>query len=237
MKKIIFCIISLLTLGMSSAKAQEFFDTSMASQFFTFGARVGFNTSNRTFPQGNYFNEINTTWGTGFNAGVVANLNFREYLSIQPGIFFESRSNNLFNAAYENEKGNPYIFLYEKDHMRSFYFTIPVMGIVNFNLADRIKWSVEFGPYFQFSLKQTGSQNDVHLLTYMPDPENPNQINLISYTGKHRSCDVGLKMGTGLQLYEHYYVGVHYLAGLCNAWKLPEGGRNKGWMFTVGYDF
>ena len=62
-------------------------------------------------------------------------------------------------------------------------------------------------------------------------------LSYYQYVAEHRGFDVGLKMGTGLKLFDHYYVGVHYLAGLTHAWKLPSGGKNKSWMFTVGYDF
>ena len=212
-------------------KAQDFFDTSEPAEFFTIGARIGFNTSNRTFPNGYYVNQIFTTWGTGFNVGAIANLNFKDYLTLQPGLFFESRSGNLMNVAEFERAGDDYVY-YEKDHMRNYYLTVPVMGIVNFNLAENIRWKVEFGPYLQFSLKQTGSQNDVNLIYF-----NPIDHQFVHYQAKHHSFDFGLKIGTGLQFYEHYYVGVHYLAGLCNAWSTPSGGRNKSWMFTLGYDF
>lgn len=234
MKKIILSIITFVILGIPSvAKGQQFFDTSDAPKFFTLGARLGFNTSNRTFPKGKYSNFIVTSWGTGFDAGVVANLNFKEYLTLQPGFFFESRSGNLVNIAdyYIDNVIDPLFMTtyYALGHRRDYYFTIPVMGVVKFNLADKIKWNVELGPYFQILLKETGGQNNVILWDYIPAQ--------VSYLAQHRSFDVGLKMGTGLQLYSHYYIGVHYQAGLCDAWKLPSGGKNKAWMFTLGYDF
>lgn len=215
-------------------QAQEFFDKSEAPKLFTFGARLGFNTSNRTFPAGNYMNYTMSSWGTGFNAGVVANMNFKEFLSLQPGFFFESRSGNLVNIVdyYPSGTVQSYPKTHcEVDHLRAYYFTIPVLGVVKFNLSENIKWNVEFGPYLQFCLKETG-QNDVEML-YLQDIT----LSYVQYMADHRGFDVGLKMGTGLTFYQHYYVGVHYLAGLTNAWSLPSGGRNKSWMFTVGYDF
>ena len=165
------------------------------------------------------------------NIGALVNLNFKEYLTLQPGIFFESRSGDYsYLTSYLNYLGKEDNH-YELGHIRGYYITIPVMGVVKFNLAETIKWSVEFGPYFQVGLKQTGV-NNVTVLYRLP------QSNAYSkYTAKHSSVDVGLKMGTGLRFYEHYYVGVHYLAGLCNAWSQPSGGKNKSWAFTVGYDF
>ena len=233
MKKIGFIIIALIALFISnSSNAQEFFDTEHPEKFFNLGARVGFNTSNRIFPKASYLNNISTTWGTGFNAGVVANLNIRNYLSIQPGFFYESRSGNMFNLAKDiialDLKRHTY---FEKSHLRAYYFTIPVMGIVKFNLAENIVWNVEFGPYIQFKLKENG-QKDV-VIYY-------SQANTIfdnSFTAKNNSFDFGFKMGSGLTLYQHYYVGFHYLAGVCNTWSHPSGGKNRSWMFTAGYDF
>lgn len=232
MKKFLAACLVISSLStFSPAKAQEFFDKSDAEQFFSFGARVGFNTSNRSFAQGKYVNQVCTAWGTGFQAGVIANLNFKEYLSIQPGLFFESRSGNLFNFAdylYQDLT----LSYYEKDHQRAYYFTIPVVGVVSFNLSEQIKWKVEFGPYVQFRLKETGSQDKVELF-YI----NPLDLSYYPEKAKNRSFDAGLKIGTGLQVYDHYYIGMHYLAGLCNAWSDPSGGKNKSWQFSIGYDF
>lgn len=236
MKKLFLLIIGFATLlGAGTVKAQPFFDTSDAAKFFTLGGRIGFNTSNRTFPGGSYSNMTFTSWGIGFNAGVIANLNFKEYLTLQPGFFFESRSGNLVNivdyyTGTSNTSANRETH-YEKDHLRAYYFTIPVMGIVHFNIAENIKWNVEFGPYLQIGLSESG-QNDVAIFYRMPQG-----IAYNYYYAKHRGFDVGFKMGTGLNIFEHYYIGVHYLAGMCNAWKDPAGGHNKSWMFTIGYDF
>ena len=221
------CILSLFT---TSLKAQDFFSTEDAPTFFSFGARLGFNTSNRSFPSGHFNLWNNNSWGTGFNLGVLANLNFKDYLSVQPGIFFESRSGN-FSYITDYIDSNAVISEFNQfGHWRGYYFTIPIMGVVKFNLSENIKWSVEFGPYFQFSLKQSG-QKDLVVFDRLPTPGffTPHPASLNSF-------DFGFKMGTGLTFNQHYYVGVHYLAGACNAWGTPSGGKNKSWMFTIGYD-
>lgn len=236
MKKLFLVVLAFLGLATNSrVYAQDFFDTSDAEKFFTFGARVGVNTSNRTFPKGNYLNYMMSSWGTGFDAGVVANMNFKEYLSIQPGFFFESRSGNLLNIVdYLQTNINGDLIPtthYEVNHLRAYYFTVPIMGIVNFNIADNVKWMVEFGPYFQFCLKEKG-QDNVEMLSLKAS-----EMIYNVYMADHRGFDIGLKMGTGLKFYSHYYVGVHYMAGLTNAWHNPSGGRNKSWVFSIGYDF
>lgn len=213
------------------AKSSEILDTSTPLNLFTFGGRIGFNTSNRTFPGGHFNMWNNNGWGTGFDLGVVANLNFKEYLSLQPGIFFDSRSGSYsYLTGYINNLGLEDTH-YEMGHLRGYNITIPIMGIIKLNVAPQFKVSGEFGPYFQFSLKQTG-QNNVNVLYRQPQS---NEYGV--YIAQLRKYDVGLKMGFGISLFDNYYIGVHYLAGMCNAWKHPAGGKNKEWLFTVGYDF
>ncbi|MCH5235086.1 MAG: PorT family protein [Muribaculaceae bacterium] len=232
MKKIIFVIAVLVaSLCPSQSKAQDFFDTSDAASFFSFSGRLGFNTSNKTFPKGHFNLWNNNSWGTGFNIGVLANLNFKEYLSLQPGIFFESRSGDyayLTNYLNYNAQEDTH---YAMGHLRGYYITVPVMGVVKFNIAEKIKWMVELGPYLQFALKHMGDNNIVVLY------RQPQNLGYSQYTAQHNSVDVGLKMGTGLRFFDHYYLGVHYLAGFCKTWKQPSGGKNKSWEFSIGYDF
>lgn len=224
----IFLVISTIIPGI---KAQNFFDTSDASTFFSFGARIGFNTSNRTFPSGHYNSWNNNGWGTGFNVGGVVDINFKEYLSLQPGIFFDYRTGTFsYLTDYVDFLGTSREH-YEMGSLKGYNLLIPVVGSVKFNVSNDIKWKVDFGPYLQISLKQTG-QNNVAVLYRLPQSQYYEQ-----FTAKLKKYDVGLKMGTGLQLFQHYYLGVHYLAGLCHAWSVPAGGLNKEWTFTVGYDF
>lgn len=233
MKKLLISIIALFAcFGSVNLKAQEFFDTDIARKFFSLGARVGFNTSNRSFPTGDFVNHTFTNWGIGFNAGVVANLNLREYISLQPGFFYSTRSADLINIAEYTALpiyGGGQRTYYEKNHLLGYYFNIPIMGIMKFNLAENIKWNVEFGPYLEFALKQKGFDNVI--LLYRPNK------NFAHYSAKQNSFDFGFKLGSGLTFYKKYYVGFHYLAGVCHAWHDPAGGKNKSWQFSVGYEF
>ena len=230
MKKIILSA-ALLFAGFGAAQAEDFFSTSDADQLFNLGVRVGVNTSNRTVKNtvANIWN-VNS-WGTGFDAGVVADINFKNYISIQPGFFYESRSGAFaYQSAAYNDAGDPYVKT-QVGKGREYLFTVPIVASVHFNIIDELRWNVDFGPYMQFKLKSTFDGK----FSY---PE-PTLNGGIGYFGdvKTSRFDLGFKMGTGLDIYKHYYVGVHYLAGLTHAWKLPSGGKNKSWMFTVGYDF
>ena len=231
MKKLLILLIGLVVMAnFGEIKAQPLLDPSDPAKFVTFSARLGFNTSNRTFPSGHYNLWNKDSWGTGINVGGMANLNFKEYLTVQPGIFLESRSGDYaYLTEYLDffEAGDNY---YEMGHLSSFCVTVPVMGVFKLNIAEKIKCTAELGPYFQFIVSEKG-QNNVTVLYRLPSSTGYSQ-----YKAQQRKYDIGVKMGGGLLFYDHYYIGVHYLAGACNAWTLPSGGKNKSWMFTIGYE-
>lgn len=211
-------------------KAQEFFSTADADYLFNFGARIGINTSNRTVAHmpGQMWNS--NSWGLGFDAGVVADINLKNFISLQPGFFFESRSGAF---AYKTLGSGPDARdIIQLGKGRQYLFSIPLLVSVHFNITDRLRWDVDFGPYLQFVLKSTFNGKFIYPLTTFGGN--------IEYFDNPKSSvfDIGLKMGSGLTLFEHYYLGVHYMAGLCNAWDPGKlGGRNKGWVFTIGYTF
>lgn len=211
--------------------AEDFFSTDDADHLFDFGVRIGVNTSNRTIGSSVASIWNQNSWGTGFDLGAVANINFKDFISVQPGFFYESRSGSF---AYESigytENGNTYEIT-QLGKGREYLFTIPVVASVHFNVLDELRWNVDFGPYFQFKLKSTFDHKFEYPYAY------PNGIVYLDNVKTSRA-DVGLKMGTSLDIYEHYHIGVHYLAGLCHAWNPGElGGHNKAWMFTIGYNF
>ncbi|MCM1319888.1 MAG: PorT family protein [Muribaculaceae bacterium] len=206
--------------------AQEWIDTDEADKFINVGVRVGFNTANAT--RGGDISRANLdSWGTGFDAGAVINLNFNNALSIQPGFFFQSRSHNYSYVIPQIGVDNaPNV--HEYGHTLSRSFLVPVMGIFNMYPNENVKWSIEFGPYFNFGL--SGSDKGTQ------------EVGLVSrdykdgYFDNRKKFDLGFKMGSGVTILEHYYLGIHYESGACAVWK-NGGGRNKAWTFTVGYDF
>lgn len=230
MKKLLTTIITALALISTGTVRAQLLDTSEPSTFFSLSGRIGFNTSNRTVPTSNVSHYNHESWGTGFNVGALANLHFKEYLTLQPGLFFESRSGNYAYASDYEDFFNPMDVIYVLGHWRAYYFTVPVMAIVKLNLAENVKVSGELGPYLQFHLNESGK--GVEYFEYLPL-----EGQYTHYMAQLKKVDVGLKIGFGLQFYNHYYVGAHYMAGLCNAWNRPSGGKNKSWMFTIGYDF
>ena len=114
------------------------------------------NASNRTF-NNNYFDKWNVnSWGLRFRClGVVVNINMREFFSLQPGFFFQSRSGNYsLVEEYINNRDEKDNFIQIGDY-RIYNFVIPVMASFRFSIADNLKWLVEAGPYAQFKLHAT----------------------------------------------------------------------------------
>ena len=57
---------------------------------------------------------------------------------------------------------------------------------------------------------------------------------------QHRSFDCGLQIGTGIEVMDHYVFEITYQRGLRNTsanhyynWEM----HNKGWTFSIGYNF
>lgn len=226
----IFTVIA-LTLSALSASAADFFSTAPADKLFNIGVRVGVNNSNRTFPD--CFNKWNVNnWGTGFTAGAVVSLNFRDFISIQPGLFFDSRNSTYsYVQTYTNIHSETDEFI-QLGHVRTYNVIVPIMAQFHFNLANNIRWTLEAGPYAQ-SKMHASDANKIEVIS---------QIYGLSFVdsevAKSRRIDLGVKIGTSLLLNRHCYLGIHYLAGQRGVWYFPkEGGRNKSWLFSVGYDF
>lgn len=230
MKKLLACIA--LAAAVLPAAADDFFSTDDPDRIFNLGARIGFNTSNRTVSEtvATIWNQ--NSWGTGFDAGVVADINIKNYISIQPGFFYESRSGAFaYQGSAYDEAGAPYV-LTQVGKGREYLFTVPILASLHFNVLDDLRWNVDIGPYFQFKLRSTFD----HKFSY---PQASINGGIEYFDGvKTARADVGLKMGTGFDLFQKYYIGVHYLAGFCSPWNPGHlGGHNKEWMFTIGYNF
>lgn len=237
MKRLI--IGALCALTASGAWASDFFSTEESEDLFDFGLRIGVNTSNRTVKSsalpGVYHHE---SWGTGFDLGAVVNLNFRDYLTLQPGFFFESRSGDYTLMGLQTELHDPVLTgdVAQAGHRTSYNFTVPVLAVIHFNVTDDLRWNVEAGPYVSFVL-DSRLKNKKFVVN--GTAESP------IFSQKAASVDFGFKLGTGLEILEHYYVGVHYLAGCLDAWKKYDfgdysksfGGVTKAWVFSLGYNF
>lgn len=237
MKRILFAF--LFTIIAMNAVAAEFFSTERSENLFTFGVRAGINTSNRTVNKNAAGSYNFQSWGTGFTAGVTASINFRDYLSIEPGLFFESRSgHSQFTSDFiPTESGVCYVS--QSAHRHTYNLNIPILASMRFNITNDLRWHVDFGPYLAFTMKSKLENKE--LLSTRPDLDNEPP-----FSAKAAPVDFGFKMGTAFELYKKYYVGIHYEAGAVKAYRNQDigggfekiyGGRTKAWNFTVGLDF
>lgn len=226
--KRIYTLMALIALTMTSYAS--ILDMGTPTRLFTIGARFGINTSNRTV-DGNVFDKwSNNAWGTGIDAGIVADMNIRNFISLQPGFFFQSRSGSYAYVSTTAIPGQADDVLSQFGKMRSYNFTIPVMVALHFDLAPAIRWNVEVGPYVQLILKNSLGNGFMY-----PDEAS---IASTTYNTAHASkFDFGFKFGTSLTLFSHFNAGIHYMAGALDAWKDGLGGRNKAWVFSIGYNF
>lgn len=227
-----------------SASAADFFSTDEPDQLFRLGVRMGLNTSNTSTDFAKYGVNIGA-WGTGFDAGAVCDIYFREWISVQPGIFFQSRTNDF---TYIQDIGNIHdmtsssikpVHVVQAGHWRSYNIVVPVMASAHFNVTDNIRWSVEVGPYANFSLGYDrvnraliGEGADMY-------------SNDVIFNDDPASVTAGVKIGTGLEFLNHYYFGIHYMNDVTGAWKGKKidtfmrtfNGKTKAWTFTIGYNF
>lgn len=213
----------LLLSGMIPAGAQELIDFSAPDRLISYGVRVGFNVSNQTSPD----KALNLdSWGTGFMAGAVVDLNFRDFFALQPGFFFECRSHDysyitgVSGASEQSEYG----------HTRGYWFTVPLLAQFRINPAYRLRVSFDAGPMFAFGIG--GSDKG----TFQYEELRLSYDN--GYFNSRRKFNFGFKFGVGARYADHYYLGVHYEAGTGDVYKndIP-GGNHKAWTFTLGYDF
>lgn len=227
--------VALALIGTATSQAADFFSAAQPEERFNIGVHFGINTSNRTIAKGVFSEWSHNSWGTGIDLGATVDINFRDWLSIQPGFFYESRSGNfayVYNAvAADGNIGR----VTQLGHGRSYNFTIPIIASGHLNITDDLRWNLDLGPYFQFNISNSFSNKVEYPLAALSDNSS---IPAGLGTAKTRGFDFGFKFGTSLTIKRHYNVGVHYEAGCLNVWK-PEqlGGRNKAWVFSAGYIF
>ncbi len=228
MKNQYIALLGALALGAGCASAQEFFSTESPEKMLSVGVRAGLNQSNVTLNK-NTFDLWNVnSWGLGTNFGAEVGIHFRDYLSIRPSFWFESRSGNYAYATAlpPADEAGEWSELVQLGHYRTYHFAIPVMAVVSFNVTDNLRWNVMAGPYITWRLGTDGNG-----LIDIVRPEG-------TLTAERKKFDAGLRAGTGLELKRHWVVEVAYEAGGCHAWTDSSlGGRNKSWQFIVGYNF
>lgn len=244
MKKLKSLILSVIAASTVSSSAQ-LLDAAIPESPFGLGVRIGVNTSNIS---NNYADAIDgydwteTSWKTGFTAGVVADLKLRNYIAIQPGFFFQSRNMDYRNMITETSAGGVSSIESQDGHVRSYNFNVPIMVSLRLGLSSIIQARAEFGPYFSFGLGGNNKcTSTIVEVNGQPGTSETSKTDIYGSDGYMRSYDWGFKMGVGFQFAGRYYLGLHYEAGMRNVYKQPADvrhdlkGRNKAWDITFGY--
>ena len=249
MRKTILSIVAMMAVASPFVKAQEqnFFDAGLPEKLFTFGIRTGVNTSNLSDNRSSAISDLRSArnqWKAGFTIGAVVDINVRNFFVLQPGLFIQTR-NHDYNYTMIGENVDYWKNI--EGNRSCSYFQIPILASLRKDFTDELQVQVDFGPYFMYGI---GGEDEQKCFEANFDGPESNKINSGYYEedyfgrdGAVKGYDWGFKIGAGVVIMKHYYVGVHYEAGCRNVLKTPDGskheysGRNKAWNFTVGYNF
>lgn len=249
MRKTLLSIVAMLALAtpFANAQEQEFFDAGLPETLFTFGIRTGVNTSNLSDNRSSSMSDLRSArnqWKAGFSIGAVADINIRNFLVLQPGLFIQTR-NHSYNYTMVSENANYWGNI--EGNRSSSYIQIPILASLRKDFTEELQVQVDFGPYFMWGIGGEDEQKCYEVDFDAPEPEKINsyyhETDYFGDKGAVKGYDWGFKMGASVVIMKHYYVGVHYEAGCRNILKTPEGskheysGRNKAWNFTIGYNF
>ncbi len=247
-KAILFCIAMLIPVAVNSQ--QRIIDTSRPDKFITFGVRAGLNSSGL---DNNYLSvqpemiQNNFYWRTGGHLGGAVDMYLRQFLSIQTGFYWENRSFDCSLMAADSKEdymGSMFV------NARFNYLHIPVMLSLKFNLLPDLVSELNFGVYYAIGV---GGKKKSHSYIAFGDEDSElifdtanTETGYFSAGSKDflavRKSDFGLKIGTGLTFFKHYYIGVFYQRGLKNIAKQNEGSprlefHNNCWNVSLGYNF
>ncbi len=244
MKTIKAIALAMMMVTGTSVSAQ-LLDTSVPDYPFDIGVRAGVNVSNSS---NNYSHALqdcdwaSTDWGTGFTAGAVIDMKIRNYLAVQPGVFFQSRSMNFLNLRSSQQTGGDAWMRSEEGHVNSYNINIPIMLSLRMTFSPVVQVNAEVGPYFQWSF---GGENKCNLTTVEANKPFAEPVtvkrDLYGDKGYMRTFDWGVKMGVSFVFADYYSLGVHYMAGCRNIYEQPASirhdlnGKNKSWDITLGY--
>lgn len=236
MKKLVLAVFAVASVWLSAGA--QLFSSAMPDRLFTLGVRAGVNTSNQTLAKDFLTGWNQNSWGTGFELGAVGNLNMRDFLTIQPGLFFETRSGSyVYESGVLNEASGMVGDVagsmkmgFQTGRYRDYRLTVPLMAVFWANVGPALQWNLHGGPYWSWTLHRHGDE-----WLELPDRD------LIPYgwiKARRNKYDWGLKLGTGIRVLRHLTLDVSYKWGLHRVWNHQQlGGRSKLWSVTAGVDF
>lgn len=246
----VICAISMFNTAMGKT---PIIDGSAPEQFFSFGVRAGMMTSNVSDNSRLLLPEImqyNVFWRSGITVGAVADLAINNFVSIKPGVNFQSRCYDV-TQMYSSKKTLSMHSSYM--HAKFYYINVPILLSLKANLGESARLSLEAGPYFAYGLggtRKTTSFDAAETESPTTDASFGASYSKCDYFGADsgaaipvKRSDWGITMGAELTVLKHYCIGAHYEAGLKNtainddAAPRKNSLKNQAWRFTLGYNF
>lgn len=214
------------------------------------GVRVGVNTSS--------IGEIHsgadavsgfqqTNWKPGFLAGAVVDVPMTSFLALQPGFYFDYRHSSYQTTgefSFTPAQGEPEATMarHTRGDIYTSWFHVPVLFSFRWQAHKALQLQADFGPYISLGL----GGHDRYVVTdfsgTLPTAQSA-EIKVPTFgkgTAHYFRADWGFKMGIGLLIYKHYYVGAHYLAGVRNIARNKSAvskSDTRAWQFSLGYNF
>ena len=216
-------LLAIITISLSTAMAQDF------------GVRAGVNVAKWV---GDANDAVNPR--TGFNAGIVADLNFYNNFFFRPGIMYSQKGGRFWNDIYTSENGvkEGHDFYYNQN-----YLEIPLYVVYKRELSNNLKLDFQTGMYFAFGI------NGKTIVEYKKSNDWNFEYDMFRTLGKDmigtqaRRFDFGWNFGLGVE-FSKYYCGVGYDIGLMAIHDCPEFMATKYWaphngclMINLGYYF
>lgn len=234
--------LSLLLLGCAAL-------STMAQMPVQIGVRAGVNTSKMAgdYKQPGAYNMLqNIDSRAGFVLGAVVDIPLGGHFVLQPGFFYDYRRNK-YQLAYET----PYspganlpeatMATHKNGTLTTHRFQIPALISYRFSPVKFLQVQADLGPFMEYSF---GGRDSFTLSTFTGDEPAATypkmHQDVYGKEGQFRRTDWGVKMGAALKVCGHYYVGVHYLAGMRDMARHKSTVDNfdaRSWEFTLGYDF
>lgn len=203
---------------------------SVKAQNFTFGVKGGLNLSMWTIDE--------SSLKPGFHIGGFANIQFNEYLAIQPELMYSMMGNKF---SYENtmELMGKEQYINATITTTSHNIVVPIM--VQFMPIPALK--IEVGPQFGFNVKMSG-KNKLEINTTLFG-ENNSEVKEDYDTDLYNLFEFGISAGLSYDITKNIIVGARYNYGitpLIDEYKVgnmvtSEAVHTHNIMISLGYRF
>ena len=234
----------------AAAQDAPFFDTSRSDKLLSVGLRMGLNSSGVHTNYLDVQSEVvqnNFYWRMGGQIGAVVDLHIRRFFGIEVGLFSENRSYDcaLMGANIQDDyMGSRFV------HSRFTYLSVPVSLSFKCNILKGAVMQFDIGSYWAYGIAgkkrmdsyiSFGGEGGQLVFDRSSTKDNYFGADPKDFLAVNRT-DVGVRIGTGLTFFDHYFIGLYYQNSIRNNAKNREGSphykiRNRGWDISLGYNF